>query len=69
VTDIPGKKMMQRRSRISPNLPLNERLRNAAEECRNRAKLLKPGAEQYELLEKARQFEAQLTVNHLFMCD
>jgi hypothetical protein len=47
-------------------LSLDERLMKFAKDCRTRASLLKPGQKQEQLLEKARQFDARVTMNELF---
>ena len=54
---------MEKRTRTKRILTLNERLLAVAEDCRARAQLIKPGKEQNELLDKARQFENQIGVN------
>jgi hypothetical protein len=46
-----------------PELPFDQRLANAAKEAREQAKLLHPGPVRDALLEKAREFEAQISMN------
>jgi hypothetical protein len=46
-----------------PELPLDLRLANVAKEAREQAKLLQPGPVRDALLEKAREFEAQIVMN------
>jgi hypothetical protein len=48
-------------------LTLEERLLNAAEDLRTRARELEPGEAQETLLAKARQFEAQVSINEFFV--
>jgi hypothetical protein len=55
---------MAARRKQSPSL--DERLLRMAEDCRARARILNPGKEQDELLDKARQFETQIRVNSMF---
>ncbi|MET3905917.1 hypothetical protein ABID59_000238 [Bradyrhizobium sp. S3.3.6] len=57
--------MTAKRRRFKQTLSLDERLRKTAEECRAKAKLLR-GTEAQALLEKAREFEAQVSINRLF---
>ncbi|MET4390900.1 hypothetical protein ABIB73_006686 [Bradyrhizobium sp. F1.4.3] len=57
--------MTAKRRRFKQTLSLDERLRKTAEEYRAKAKLLQ-GKEKQELLEKARAFEGQVSINRLF---
>ena len=57
--------MTAKRRRFKQTLTLDERLAKAAEEYRVKALLLR-GKEKQELLEKAREFEAQVSINRLF---
>jgi hypothetical protein len=54
--------MEQRRRRFKHNISLQERLALYAEAARQKASLLRPGAEKEELLRKARQAD---TAAHL----
>jgi len=53
------------RNRNRQTTTLDERLLRIAADCRTRAGQLKPGQAQDELLEKARQFEAQIGMSEL----
>lgn len=55
--------MSHRRNRNKPTLSFTERLIKAAEDARAKAEKLKPGRAKDGLLEKAREFEAQLEMN------
>ena len=55
--------MSHRRNRTKPTLSFAERLMQAAEDARAKAQKLKPGKAQNDLLEKAREFEAQIEMN------
>lgn len=55
--------MSHRRNRTKQTRSLPERLMKAAADARARAEALEPGKEKHELLEKARQFEAQIGMN------
>jgi hypothetical protein len=57
--------MTAKRRRFKQTLSLDERLRKTAEEYRAKARLLQ-GTEKRELLEKAREFETQVSINRLF---
>jgi hypothetical protein len=59
--------MEKRRYRTKQILTLEERLLKAAEDLRTRAGELEPGTAQEALLAKARQFEAQVSINELFV--
>ena len=59
--------MEKRRYRTKQILTLEERLLKAAEDFRTRAGELEPGTAQEALLAKARQFEAQVLINELFV--
>ena len=50
----------------NPGLPSNERLSNLAREAREQAELIGPGLLQDTLLERAREFEAQIAINRVF---
>jgi hypothetical protein len=54
------------RNRTKQTTTLDERLLKMAADCRTRAGQMKPGKAQDELLEKARQFEAQVGMSGLF---
>lgn len=58
--------MTARRNRTHPETSLSERLKEAADRARAQAGELEPGPEQQALLEKARQFEAQIGMNDTF---
>ena len=49
---------MQHRRHFKPSIPLKDRLAVFAKSVREKASLLAPGAEQDELLRKARQADA-----------
>ena len=55
------------RDRYKHTAALEERLLKAAEELRAKAKELAPGKDRELLLEKARQFESQVSMNDLFV--
>jgi hypothetical protein len=55
--------MSQRRNRAKPVLSFTDRLIKAALEARTKAEKLKPGKARDDLLEKAREFEAQIQMN------
>ena len=55
--------MSHRRNRAKQILTLTDRLTQAAEEARAKAEALDPGEAKDLLLEKARQFEAQIGMN------
>lgn len=55
---------MSHRNRSKPTLSFSERLLKAAEEARSKAGKLTPGKDRDDLLEKAREFEAQLQLNN-----
>jgi hypothetical protein len=57
--------MSAKRRRFKQTLSLDERLRKTAEKYRAKARLLQ-GKEKLELLEKARTFEVQVSLNRLF---
>jgi hypothetical protein len=59
-----GEKM---RNRYEHTTTLEERLLKAAEDLRAKAKVLPPGKDRDMLLEKARQFEDQVSTNELFV--
>jgi hypothetical protein len=48
-----------------PQLPFNQRLAEAARSARDQAKLLEAGPLRDALLEKAREFEAQIEINEI----
>jgi hypothetical protein len=56
---------MKKRNRFKQTLSLDERLMKTAEEYRAKANLLR-GKERDDLLEKAREFEAQVSMNRIF---
>jgi hypothetical protein len=51
---------MEKRRRFKQTLPLDERLLKYAEDCRAKARVLPPGKEKSDLVEKARAFERQI---------
>jgi hypothetical protein len=55
------------RDRYKHTATLEERLLKAAEELRAKAKEMPSGKDQQLLLEKARQFESQVSMNDLFV--
>jgi hypothetical protein len=55
------------RNRYKHTTTLEERLLKAAEDLRAKAKELLPGKDRDTLLEKARQFENQVSTNELFV--
>ena len=55
------------RNRYKHTATLEERLLKAAEELRATAKEMAPGKDRELLLEKARQFESQVSMNDLFV--
>ena len=55
--------MSLRRNRTKPALSFTDRLIKAALEARAKAEKLLPGKAQDDLLEKAREFEAQIEMN------
>jgi hypothetical protein len=55
------------RNRYKHTATLEERLLKAAEELRAKAKEMAPGKDRELLLEKARQFESQVSMNDLFV--
>ena len=57
--------MNHRRNRTKQTLSFAERLTKAAEEARAKARALEPGKERDLLIDKARQFEAQVDINAL----
>ena len=59
--------MSERRKRTRHLTTLEERLLKAAEDLRAKAKASQPGKEQEAFFAKARQFEAQVSTNELFV--
>jgi hypothetical protein len=59
--------MSQRRKRTQHIATLEERLLKAAEDLRAKARTLEPGKEREAIFAKARQFEAQVSMNELFV--
>jgi hypothetical protein len=59
--------MSERRKRTRHLKTLEERLLKAAEDLRAKARALEPGKEQEAIFAKARQFEAQVSTNELFV--
>jgi hypothetical protein len=59
--------MSERRKRTRHLTTLEERLLKAAEDLRAKARALEPGKEQEAIFAKARQFEAQVSTNELFV--
>jgi hypothetical protein len=59
--------MSERRKRTRHLTTLEERLLKAAENLRAKARALEPGIEQEAIFAKARQFEAQVSTNELFV--
>jgi hypothetical protein len=55
------------RNRYKHTTTLEERLLKAAQDLRAKAKELLPGKDRDTLLEKARQFENQVSTNELFV--
>ena len=55
--------MSQRRNRTKPALSFTDRLIKAALDARAKAEKLKPGKARANLLEKVREFEAQVQMN------
>jgi hypothetical protein len=55
--------MQQIRKKVHHDLSLDERLAERAHEARKQADLLPPGELRDALLEKARQYEAQISIN------
>ena len=55
------------RNRYKHTTTLEERLLKAAEDLRAKAKELLPGKDRDRLLEKARQFENEVSTNELFV--
>ena len=55
------------RNRCKHTTTLEERLLKAVEDLRAKAKELLPGKDRDTLLEKARQFETQVSTNELFV--
>ena len=58
--------MGKRRNRAKPINSFDDRLMQAAEDLRTKARQLPPGAEQDALLKKAREFDAQISMNQIF---
>jgi hypothetical protein len=61
--------MSHRRIRLKQTLSFAERLMKAAEDTRVRAEALEPGRAKDDLLQKAREFEAQIGLNGIFQSD
>jgi hypothetical protein len=59
--------MGERHKRTRHIATLEERLLKAAEVLRGKARALEPGEEQEAMFAKARQFEAQVSMNELFV--
>jgi hypothetical protein len=58
---------MRKRNRVKQTTPLEERLLQAAEALRAKARNLEPGENREALLKKARQFEGQVAMSILFV--
>jgi hypothetical protein len=59
--------MGERRKRTRHIATLEQRLLKATEDLRAKGKALEPGKEQEAIFAKARQFEAQVSMNELFV--